>query len=149
MEEETVASIAHLMWRRQNLAHFEIAQLSHYMADVIEKVTSLEPITDKEDKEFLAKVGGLIEPHIREKYPRMRRKWPRRKLADGELLEVSKVATLNRLMKELDVEERLDTMIDRLIKRLLFLRGLKSITSSEAMTSSYAPRKSIPRVQPS
>ena len=41
-------------------------------------------------------------------------------------------ATLNRLVKELDVEERLDAMIDRLIKRLLFVRGLKSTTSASA-----------------
>jgi hypothetical protein len=51
------------------------------------------------------------------------------------LLEISKAATLNRLMKELDVEERLDAMIDRLIKRLLFVMGLKSITPSAATAS--------------
>jgi hypothetical protein len=147
MEEETIASIARLMWRRQNLPHFEIAQLSQYMADVIRKVVSLEPITDKEDKEFLGKVGGLIEPHL---YPQMR-KWvrPGRELEDGEVHELLKVAALNRLMKELDVEERLDAMIERLIKRLLFVRGLKSVTSSEVIASSYAPRKSLPRIQPS
>jgi hypothetical protein len=33
MEEETVASIARLMWRRQNLAMFEIGQLSHLIVE--------------------------------------------------------------------------------------------------------------------
>src|SRR5262245_43279490 len=32
MEEETAATIAHVMWRRQNLAKFEIGQLSDLLA---------------------------------------------------------------------------------------------------------------------
>jgi hypothetical protein len=31
MEEETVSTLAHLMWRSQNLAKFEIGQLSHLL----------------------------------------------------------------------------------------------------------------------
>jgi hypothetical protein len=46
-------------------------------------------------------------------------------------------------MKELDVEERLDAMIDKLIKRLLFLRGLKSITSSAANPSPSTAQKGL------
>jgi hypothetical protein len=65
-----------------------------------------------------------------------------------ELVEGWKVAVLSRLLKELDVEERLDAMIDRLIKRLLFVRGLKSITSSEVMASASSARTSLPRIRP-
>jgi hypothetical protein len=67
-------------------------------------------------------------------------------LAAGELVEGLKAATLNRLMKELDVEQRFDAMIDRLIKRLLFVRGLKSIASSEVMPPSSSARTSLPRI---
>jgi hypothetical protein len=64
------------------------------------------------------------------------------------LFEISKTATLKRLMKELDVEQRLDAMIDKLIKRLLFLRGLKSITSSAATPSpSTAQKRLTPRTE--
>ena len=63
-----------------------------------------------------------------------------------ELVEGWKVAVLSRLLKELDVEERLDAMIDRLIKRLLFVGGLKSITSSEVMASASSARTSLPRI---
>jgi hypothetical protein len=67
----------------------------------------------------------------------------RKEKAGGELFEISKTATLKRLMKELEVEERLDAMIDRLIKRLLFLRGLKSITSSAATASASTTKKGL------
>jgi hypothetical protein len=63
-----------------------------------------------------------------------------RELGDGEFLEVSKVVPLNRFMK---VEERLDAMIDILIKRLLFVRGLKSVSasSSEPQQPTCEPRE--------
>jgi hypothetical protein len=63
-----------------------------------------------------------------------------------ELVEGWRVAVLSRLLKELDVEERLDAMIDRLIKRLLYLRGLKSIMSSEVMAPRSSARTSLPRI---
>jgi hypothetical protein len=63
-----------------------------------------------------------------------------------EVVEGWKVAVLSRLLKELEVEERLDAMIDRLIKRLLFVRGLKSITPSEVMPSASSARTSLPRI---
>ena len=48
----------------------------------------------------------------------------------ADALEIVKIAALNRLMKELDVAERLDAMIDRCLKRLLFVRGIKSLAPS-------------------
>jgi hypothetical protein len=42
---------------------------------------------------------------------------------------------LEQLMSVLAVEERLDTMIDRCLKRLLFLRGLKSIAPAKSASS--------------
>jgi hypothetical protein len=105
-EEETVASIARLMWRRQNLAKFQIGQLSNQMFEVMEESI---------DKSGFARfVSELNKP-------------------------------LNLLMKELDIEERLDSMIERLIKRLLMLRGLKSITSSTAIAAPAAAQKASSR----
>jgi hypothetical protein len=46
------------------------------------------------------------------------------------LVEIGEAATLDGLMKELASEERLEAMIDRCLKRLLFLRGLKSLPSA-------------------
>jgi hypothetical protein len=150
MEEETVASIARLMWRRQNLADYENTQLAQYTAEWIKKGAAQAPTNSEDDKEFLAEVERLIEPYIRPPHRASKKRVrTHRELPAGDLVEVSKVAILNRLTKELDVEERLDAMIDKLIKRLLFVRGLKSISSSEAMASPYSAGKSLPRIQPS
>ena len=54
-----------------------------------------------------------------------------------ELVEIGDVATIEYLEKELGIRERLHGMIARLEKRLLFLRGIKSISSSA--TSSPRP----------
>jgi hypothetical protein len=64
-----------------------------------------------------------------------------------EFEEIAKQATLSPLMKELDIEERLDSMIDRLIKRLLFVRGLKSMTSSAATAASATAQKGSRRIR--
>ena len=44
-----------------------------------------------------------------------------------ELVGMYETATVDGLMKELEVRDRLGSMIDRHLKRLLFARGLKSI----------------------
>jgi hypothetical protein len=54
------------------------------------------------------------------------------------LVEIGEEATIDGLMKELEVQERLDAMIDKCLKRLLFLKGLQSLTIES--TSSPAPR---------
>jgi hypothetical protein len=143
MEEETVLSIARLTWRRQNLARFEVGQLSHHIWEILRRVAAEESDhIRKKDKEILAAFDKVTEATRRARE------------AGGtsdhqtsvEFVEGWKVATLNRLLKELDVEERLDAMIDRLIKRLLFVRGLKSITSSGVTGSPSSARTSLPRV---
>jgi hypothetical protein len=55
------------------------------------------------------------------------------------LAEMGETATVDRLMKGLEVLERLDALIDKCLKRLLYLRGFKSLTSG----SSSAP---LPRL---
>ena len=49
-------------------------------------------------------------------------------------------ATIDHLMQELQVQERLDAVIDRCIKRLLMVRGVKSMLMGEAL----APSQGIP-----
>jgi hypothetical protein len=138
MEEETVLSIARLTWRRQNLARFELGQFSHYVFETLKRVHAEESgDMRKYEKEIMAAFDKMIEVSKRA------REGPR---AAVEVVEGYNVAVLARLMKELDVEERLDAMIDRLLKRLLFVRGLKSITSSGVMASPSSARTSLPRI---
>src|SRR5262249_46557025 len=60
-----------------------------------------------------------------------------------QLAEIDETATVDRLLRDLGVEERLDAMIDKCLKRLLFLRGLKSLSTA----SSSAPPQPIPEPQ--
>jgi hypothetical protein len=54
------------------------------------------------------------------------------------LIEIGEAATVDHLMRDLEIEERLNGLIDRCIKRLLLVRGLKSIS----LSSSTAPSQS-------
>ena len=56
-------------------------------------------------------------------------------------MEVGLSATMTGLMADLAVRDRLDAMIDRCLKRLLFLRGLKSVSGA---SPSGEPKK-LPR----
>jgi hypothetical protein len=52
-----------------------------------------------------------------------------------ELVEVGDVTKIDDLLSELSIAERLDGMIDRYLKRLLFVRGLKSLSSASSAPS--------------
>lgn len=56
----------------------------------------------------------------------------RREMGDAafELARISHVATTGYLMHELSIVDRIDAMIDRCLKRLLLVRGIKSISPS-------------------
>ena len=66
--------------------------------------------------------------------------------ASYELVEIGEAATVDRLLQDLAVVERLDAMIDKCLKRLLFLRGLKSLrrVSSSPPLPSAPPTPRIP-----
>jgi hypothetical protein len=53
------------------------------------------------------------------------------------LIDIGELATIEGLMNELNVSERLDALIDKCLKRLLMVRGVKSLS----LTSPSAPAK--------
>jgi hypothetical protein len=59
------------------------------------------------------------------------------------LIDIGKPATINGLMEELDIEERLDGLISKCLKQLLLVRGVKSL--SPASSSASTPQISGPR----
>ena len=59
-----------------------------------------------------------------------------------KLIEIGEPSTIDGLMKELDIKERLDGLIDRCLKRLLMVRGVKSLSSAP---SSVTPQISSSR----
>src|SRR6516164_2586473 len=105
LEEETVAAIARLVWRRQNLQMFEIGQLSHLIATGLEKTVAKAAAKERgerdsrDDDEFISELNELAEANQR--YDKAQ--GARKEKAGSEFFEISKTATLKRLMKELEV----------------------------------------------
>ena len=138
LEDDIVASMAHLLWRKQNLGTFRIAEFARRRSDQIysEKVPQ-----DKIDLPDLS-LGFReeVDPALRQAAIRAAKDQARKELGEiYGLVEVGEEATVDRLMKDLEVQERLDAMIDKCLKRLLFVRGLKSISGAPAS----APRERL------
>jgi hypothetical protein len=135
LEKDIVAAMARFVWRRKNLLTFRLAEFSRKRLSEIRFKCIPQPdylMTLDEDEPDPAEVARGEEAATDQ---------ARSELGDMyELAEIGEIATIDQLMKELAVEERLDAMIDKCLKRLLFVRGLKSISSS----SSSAP---LPLIQ--
>jgi hypothetical protein len=121
LEEDLVGTIARLLWRKQNLAILRIV-------------------------EFARQRG--VELQAERPFFRMERlvDQTREELGENyELVEIGETATVDRLLEDLQVEERLDATIDKCLKRLLFLRGVKSL-SSAASSASPQPVPGLRRI---
>jgi hypothetical protein len=115
LEEDVVADLARLIWRKQNLDTCRIAELAKARRDQIE-----QPYLYGNDAQAREELGDVYE-----------------------LIDLGESATLEGLMKEPDVADRLQGMIDRCLKRLLVLRGVKSLSS--AVASDSPPQIAGPR----
>ena len=125
-EEDIVAEMAHLTWRKQNLATFRIVELAKARRGQILDAKAPTP-------GLVDLVGYGMGPGERQEAYRAADEQARQELGDiHKLIDIGEPTTIEGLMKELDVRERLDGMIDKCLKRLLFVRGLKSISSPAA-----------------
>jgi hypothetical protein len=112
MEHNIVAQLARYVWRRKNLATFRYA---NYRANLLSDerfIEQLRILEEMDPAEREAKLAPFRESRYHE--------------------DIAKVTTNKHLIETLQVEERLNTMIDRCLKRLLFVRGLKSISTASA-----------------
>jgi hypothetical protein len=138
LEEDIVANIARLVWRKQNLATFNLAK---GLRKAWHKLTS-EIIQEKfrgttrearritasdSERAELVEALGAAKDQMREEF------------GEGafQLIEIDDTATVERLLSDLEIEERLEAMIDKCLKRLLFVRGLKSL---QPVSSSVRPQ---------
>jgi hypothetical protein len=154
LEEDIVADLAGRLWRKQNRATFRAAQVArqHYKAIVSREFDRLRAsdLTEEEEKEdsILAWYGITEETKLQKKAMLAEREKAIRAADDiarnelGDMYELAKMAdtvTVVCLMEDLAVEERLDAAIDKCLKRLLLVKGLKSISAS---SSSAPPNRS-------
>jgi hypothetical protein len=151
LEEDIVADLAGRLWRKQNRATFRTAEVArkHYNAIVGREFKKLRAsdLTEEEKEEEKESFAwyGITEETERRRQAMIAEREKAIQAADdiarnelGDMYELAKMAdtvTVACLMEDLAVEERLDAAIDKCLKRLLLLKGLKSISAS----SSSAP----------
>jgi hypothetical protein len=159
LEEDIVTQIAHLMWRKQNLASFRIArratdrfeQIKRKKMPELERVVLSVNIFEKElvlDPQYEAQQRAEQEARWRAEQEReeceeeaRRQRYRdaeeqgRQELGDAfELVVIGKPATIEGLTQELDVKDRLDASISKCLKQLLMVRGIKSLASNSSST---------------
>jgi hypothetical protein len=137
LEEDIVAEIAHLMWRKQNLAICGRAERARERREAIRSQRAADALAERK-----AANSGLSErlryalelsPAEREAAAQAADELARAELGeDYELAKIAEIATVDRLSRDLAVQDRLDAMIDKCLKRLLFVRGLKSLPAASA-----------------
>jgi hypothetical protein len=139
LEEEIVADIAHLLWRKQNLTSFRITELAKARCREINGKHVPRINLFEDDDEILRQQAAEREGY------RIAEEQARQELGDiYELIDIGEPTTIKGLMAELDVKERLDSSINKCLKQLLTVRGIKSLSSSSspAATRQIAgPRK--------
>jgi len=137
LEEDIVAEMAHLMWRKQNLAIFGRAERARERREAIRSQRAQDTLAEKNAaKSRLSerlRYSLELNPAEREAAAQAADELARTELGeDYELAKIAEVATVDRLLRDLAVQDRVDAMIDKCLKRLLFVRGLKSLPAASA-----------------
>jgi hypothetical protein len=140
LQGDTVATIARLLWRKQNIGTFRAAAAARdkwskaLNAEVRIREwdrmrnTTYEPDYETDGTETTT-LADMASRYLAE--AQRIQDNTRKELGEAyEFVEIGDIATLDQLMKDLAVEERLDSMIDKYLKRLLFLKGLNSLSPS-------------------
>jgi hypothetical protein len=140
LEEDIVDTLASLQWRKANLRTYRLAELARdRYSEIWAKahppcndlmLTFGRPVPDERSPEEIRAAIATAEKQTREELGEAMR-----------LVEMGREVTIERLFEEFSVIERLDGMIDRCIKRLLLVRGVKSMS----LSSSVAPAPSRKR----
>jgi len=133
LENDAVRAIARLTWRKQNLDTLRKAESARkrYFAIESEKVpsshsTSHIPLLSWEEPDPEAVKAGVEAAKAQ----------ARKELGDAIVfVEMGEAATIERMLRDLEIEERLDNLIEKQIKRLLAVKALKSLSSAAAPAS--------------
>jgi hypothetical protein len=119
LEDDIVMTIARLVWRKQNFTTLRIARFAESRHQAIR--------SEKVDNGF----QSLVDPVTYAEQSRAAEDQARKELGETyELIEVGRAATFYGLNEELEIQERLDAAINRCLKQLLMVRGVKSVTAA-------------------
>lgn len=166
-----VDEIARLEWRKQNLATLVIAGLAgerrrRILLKHLQDDPHMAPLHERFEQLLDGIVAGRVgqdnvrawavaqavgdprpRPPTESEVPLEQKRQAaeeeaRRELGDlYKLAAIGRAATLEGLAEYLDIVDRIDAKIDKLLKRLLFLKGLKSISESPSLPS---PQRRLP-----
>jgi hypothetical protein len=128
LEEDIIESIASLMWRKQNLVTYRSAARARDQHSAI--LAKYAPHFDYRFNLAAPDPRSPAEIHADQKAAE-----EEAKNALGEAFQfvtLGKIGTIERLLEDLAVIDRLDGMIERYVKRLLLVRGAKSISAPAA-----------------
>jgi hypothetical protein len=144
LEEDIVADMALRVWRKQNLLTYKLAALAKDRWSVIR--AKYGPRYDPNAPSLLIKIDApkdLRTPNETRADEKAAEQEIRKELGDAlAFVEMGDAVTVERLLEDLALIDRLDGMIDRCVKRLLMVRGAKSMSLSVPVASS-APRKRL------
>jgi len=126
LEDEIVASLAHLLWRKKNLAIFGILENARQRASQIRD----RLLPGLSDRPLESDGTADFEETFKKKWQAAESQW-REEFGEEicDLVDTGADATLDGLAKHLAVQQRLDAMIDGCIRRLLMVKGVKTLTS--------------------
>jgi len=139
-EKIIVEEIACLQWRLEHLPTYGVATRARKRHCAI--FSKLDPPSKSVSPSLLlSEFLGFEEPEPKPRSPeelaalrKSAEQEARTKLGPAlKLVNIGDVATIEYLEKELALREKIHGMIARLEKRLLFLRGIKSISSSQPL----------------
>ena len=133
LENDIIADMARLVWRKQNLGTLRIAEHAQKSGRILQlrftntrrsasgiTVFRTDPEQEEQEREEIQAAKDRV----------------RKELGDNfELVELGEAATFDGLTKELDIKERLDAAIARCLKQLLLVRGVKSVAATPAAAS--------------
>jgi hypothetical protein len=126
LEEHIVGSMAQLLWRKQNLHIFRKAEAARKRRNEIIQ----EEMRRRNLRETFAHLHEDANQAAREEAAHAGEQLARTEIGDEYALIENDIVTEDRLLADLAIQERIDVLIDRCIKRLLMLRGFKSMAIS-------------------
>jgi hypothetical protein len=147
VEEDIILKVASLLWRKKNVQPVRAAGRAWNRYNRIES-----RLRNEMCKKFgYAYTVSMTEfaPEVERELRRVVDEEARDELGDDyKFIEAGTDQTLGEIMKNFEFEARLDAMIDVCIKRLLHVRGLKSLsvsssTSSAALIPPPASKKAV------
>jgi len=130
LEQDVGEQIVCLEWRQQNLFTYDLAKQARSELNAIYSKWMLRLEWDDYELELLPKPGSPTPEQVEASRKRAHKR-ARRELGGAfELTQIGEVATLDYLQKRVEILGRLDGMITRAYKKLLYLRGIKSMAAS-------------------